>query len=107
MVKKSRRGYSSTQWRRQSLRLTAPSTAVQYRLREGTSDQGIVLRKALVMPVAAFAIAGFGATDRCGTRHGRSHRGAERGDGQEEKGRPDEEARLPQQGLPTRSSSST
>ena len=42
--------------------MTAPQTAVQYRLREGTSDQGIVLRKALVMPVAALAIAGFGAT---------------------------------------------
>ena len=42
--------------------LTAPRTAAQYRPREGTSDQGIVLRKAFVMPVAAFAIAGLGAT---------------------------------------------
>lgn len=42
--------------------LTAPRTAVQYRLREGTSDQGIVLRKALVMPVAALTLAGIGVT---------------------------------------------
>jgi hypothetical protein len=42
--------------------LTAPRTAVQFRPREGTSNQGNVLRKALVMPVAALAIAGIGVT---------------------------------------------
>ena len=39
-----------------------PSTVAQYRPRRGRPTKEPVLRKALVMPVAAFAIAGLGAT---------------------------------------------